>query len=76
MAIKTDAYYSPNDPELRVLGAVQTLNRWRHEGIGPPYLKFGSRVLYSGRDLLAWLEAHRVERPDDPTNSEARGSLS
>ena len=27
--------------------AKSTLNRWRHEGNGPPYRKLGKRVVYS-----------------------------
>jgi predicted DNA-binding transcriptional regulator AlpA len=26
----------------------------------PPYFKFGRKVLYKKSDVLAWLEAHRV----------------
>ena len=31
-----------------------TLGRWRIEGYGPPYHKFGRRVVYARDDLLAW----------------------
>ena len=31
-----------------------TLGRWRIEGYGPPYRKFGRRVVYARDDLLAW----------------------
>jgi hypothetical protein len=31
-----------------------TLGRWRIEGCGPPYRKFGRRVVYARDDLLAW----------------------
>jgi helix-turn-helix protein len=31
-----------------------TLSRWRIEGRGPPYRKFGRRVVYARDDLLAW----------------------
>jgi hypothetical protein len=31
-----------------------TLGRWRIEGRGPRYRKFGRRVVYSRDDLLAW----------------------
>ena len=61
MPIDPDTYYPPSAPELRVIGAEQTLARWRHEGRGPAYVKSGSRVLYLGKDALAFLEAGRVE---------------
>jgi hypothetical protein len=31
-----------------------TLSRWRIEGAGPPYRKFGRRVVYASADLFAW----------------------
>jgi Helix-turn-helix domain len=34
-----------------------TLGRWRIEGCGPTYRKFGRRVLYERADLIAWAEA-------------------
>ncbi len=61
MRIDPDAYYRPTAPEMRVIAAVQTLARWRHEGKGPAYTRSGSNVLYAGRDALAFLEAGRVE---------------
>jgi hypothetical protein len=36
-----------------------TLCRWRIEGKGPPFRKFGRRVLYAHADLLAWAESQR-----------------
>ncbi len=60
MKIDPEHYYTPTAPELRPVAAVQTLARWRHEGRGPAFVKSGSRVLYKGADVLAWLEARRV----------------
>ncbi len=37
----------------------RTLEKWRYEGIGPPYLKLGRRVLYSMADLEDWIDKHR-----------------
>lgn len=61
MTINPEAFYVPDAPELRILGAVQTLARWRHEGKGPSYTKSGSRVLYRGSDVLEWLSSKRIE---------------
>jgi len=60
MEIKPDVYYRPDAPELRQIAAVQTLAMWRHKGTGPAHTKSGSRVLYKGSDILAWLDAQRV----------------
>ena len=57
---------SPEDPpvfltvrEAAALLRVSeiTLGRWRIEGNGPRYRKFGRRVLYARSDLLAWADA-------------------
>jgi hypothetical protein len=37
---------------LRV--AVSTLGRWRIEGNGPRFSKFGRRVMYEYDDLVGW----------------------
>jgi excisionase family DNA binding protein len=36
-----------------------TLSRWRLEGCGPPFRKFGRRVLYARCDVLAWADARQ-----------------
>lgn len=61
MTINPDGFYTPDAPEMRILGAVQTLARWRHEGKGPSYTKSGARVLYRGSDVLEWLNSQRIE---------------
>ena len=57
----SDRYYRTADPALRVIATAGTLALWRHQGKGPAYSKFGRRVLYLGKDLNRWLDAHRVE---------------
>ena len=37
----------------------RTLERWRIEGYGPPFYKFGKRTLYSESDLADWAAAQR-----------------
>lgn len=44
--------------------AKQTLNKMRHEGKGPRYLKIGGRVFYRLQDLDAYLNASTVETTD------------
>jgi predicted site-specific integrase-resolvase len=34
-----------------------TLARWRSEGTGPPYFKFGGRVAYEKKFLDEWMKA-------------------
>ena len=35
--------------------------KWRCDATGPPFIRFGGRILYKGSDLNEWLESHRVE---------------
>lgn len=37
----------------------RTMERWRLEGSGPPFRKFGRRVMYSRADVIAWANAQR-----------------
>ena len=42
-----------------------TMNGWRHRRTGPPFIRISSRcVKYRRADVLAWLEARRVETSD------------
>ncbi len=40
--------------------AVQSLRNWRFLGRGPSYLKTGRSVRYRLKDVLDWMEMHRV----------------
>jgi len=41
-----------------ILGlAENTLEIWRHRGIGPKFLKFGRACRYRRADLEAWIDA-------------------
>jgi len=38
----------------------RTLERWRHVGGGPGYIKIGSRIAYPMADVTAFEATHRV----------------
>ena len=59
-AIELGRLYRPRDAALRQFATEGTLAQWRHHCVGPPFIRYGNRVLYRGRDLLAWLEDHTV----------------
>lgn len=61
MAIEPEQFYTDTAPELTALAKSQTWAVWRTKGKGPAVHKIGSRVYYKGADVLAWLEAQRVE---------------
>ena len=64
MEINEREHYTPRDSQMRIIGSISTLAKWRSHGHGLPYTKSGSRILYYGKDILAFLERNRVQ----PTN--------
>lgn len=57
----------------------QTLINWRHVGGGPPFHRFGHRVVYAERGLTNWVEA-RLGAPlsstsDQPSTLEKSSAL-
>jgi hypothetical protein len=48
-------------PEVETADAlnvsVRTLRKWRQEGIGPSYVKFGRQIHYSLQGRAAWLRS-------------------
>ena len=57
---RDDLFYRANDPALRAIAALSTMAHWRMEGRGPRWHKFGTRVLYRGADLNAWIARQAV----------------
>ena len=51
-----DQLYPTTHPSLASIAPRSTMAHWRSEGKGPPFIKFGKRVLYRGADLNAWLQ--------------------
>lgn len=39
---------------------VRKLERFRAEGVGPAYSKFGRTITYAEADVLAFIQSHRV----------------
>lgn len=56
-----DSFYTTDDEKLAKVWPAWKLAKWRSQGRGPAYHKYGKRILYSGRDLNAFLDAHRIE---------------
>jgi len=66
-----DAYYLTNAEAAHFLRlAPRTLDRYRYEGGGPRFYKFGRKVVYARKDLEIW-SAKRghatAEMPAAPT---------
>ncbi len=44
----------------------KTLDNWRSQGVGPPFYKIGSRVVYDDVDVDRWLAQRRRTSTSDP----------
>jgi hypothetical protein len=54
--------YTPEAGMAEQLGvAVRTLRKWRQQGLGPAYVKFGKQVHYRDASRDAWLRRQEVE---------------
>lgn len=58
----TAEYLTPSEVKDRLrLKSVDTLSHWRNRRQGPPFCKFGSRVLYPATELIEWERGQLVE---------------
>lgn len=45
----------------RALGVTEgTLKTWRSKGIGPAFVRFGSRIRYRATDIDTWLDTQTI----------------
>ena len=58
--------FAPQKAVAEFLGlSERTMERLRLEGHGPAFHKFGRRVMYQWRDVLAWADAQRRTSTSD-----------
>lgn len=52
--------YALNQKELAARWGIspRTLERWRSQKTGPPWIELGGRVIYRTEDVLAYEQAH------------------
>ena len=62
---RPDEFWRETELASRWRLSVRTLQRWRQNGSGPPWLKIGGRIVYSLRDIRA-LEATRAVSRTEP----------
>ena len=48
----------------------RTLQKWRWEGGGPPYIKLGRSVRYRLSDVLEWLDERTFESTSDQSTTD------
>ena len=52
-----DALIRARDVSRHTGIARQTHARWRHEGVGPKFIRLGRRVFYRAGDLREWIRS-------------------
>lgn len=62
----TEIFHDTEDA-AKQLGKLspRTLEKWRVQGLGPAFRKFGRKVVYSERDLQTWAEAQKRNSTSD-----------
>ena len=45
---------------------IRTLERWRHTGFGPGFLRLGGRVVYREEDIEAYEQRHYYSSTSQP----------
>jgi hypothetical protein len=53
----SEVFYTASEAATILRVSKVTLARWRIEGFGPPFRKFGRRVVYARGELLSWADA-------------------
>lgn len=56
-------YLRPEQAAAMLGVQTRTLSRWRSEGDGPRYFKFGRQVRYSTDDLNVWIASKAIIPP-------------
>ena len=58
-----DGYLTRREAARELRLGVRTLDRWRSQNAGPPFVRVGHRVYYPADEMRAWV-ANMVEQPD------------
>lgn len=64
-AMLTEPAFTETELALRWNISPKTLQRWRYEGVGPPYIKLSKAVRYPVDDIVAYEQANRQGMPND-----------
>ena len=59
-------YFTQNEAALFLRLSERTLERWRVEGQGPRFRRFGRRIVYAKSDLDMWAD-HRCYQSTSET---------
>ena len=53
---------------------VRTLQRWRQQGIGPPYVKIGREFRYDENELTTYIDQQTTGAPNDTSAEDIGGN--
>src|SRR6202030_1476355 len=68
-----EEYWTERYTSKRTRTGVRTLQRWRSEGRGPPYVRFGPRkILYRRSAVEAWIREREFKHRADELSREVR----
>jgi predicted DNA-binding transcriptional regulator AlpA len=55
-------FLTPKELSKQISVSVKTLERWRKEKVGPPFVKIGNkRIRYHIKDIDAWVQENMVQ---------------
>lgn len=63
--MQTEPAFTETELARRWSISAKTLQRWRCEGSGPPYIKLSKAVRYPVGEIVAYEQANRQGMPDD-----------
>ncbi len=66
-------FLTPKESAAFLRLSTVTLARWRIEGMGPSFRKFGRRVVYARPDLVAWADLQKQQSTSAIRRSQNRG---
>ncbi|MDD2663041.1 MAG: helix-turn-helix domain-containing protein [Dechloromonas sp.] len=64
-AMLTEPAFTETELALRWNVSAKTLQRWRCDGVGPPYIKLSKAVRYPVDEIVAYEQANRQGMPND-----------
>ena len=65
--MSTEPAFTETELALRWNVSAKTLQRWRCDGVGPPYIKLSKAVRYPVNEIVAYEQASRQGMPADAT---------
>jgi len=69
------SHINEREAAVMISVSVKTLQRWRHNRSGPPYIKLKHLVRYPVEDLQSWLDRYKVSaRNSNSTHNSAGAS--